>query len=755
MDGKASSDEFILQTSSELPNSTANSETPVIVSAGLRSCFAYRNGSNSVVFGGIESDRQITIFAAVNISTTDRFTVGSLASECYFFYVRQKNIVAGIPPKIGGLKEDQNIPEIAFGTTTDGGLFSINALVLPGAPFPTFYIGISYSTGGPNGVRFGIAKYTQATISEVDFATSFPGIETITGVSSLSFQQFGQQTNLSVVLLSNTSIVWMGTLISGTSSYFVTHDTLGTISGAYSLSSQVLSADSGIICYCLSASCECQYFIPSTSARNTTGAFSLPATTGSTSFLSILNNDNGAVAFFVHNGTAMPVIQLQRGIQVSESTFGIAVPSTLTFSVTNANNNNTMHLLARTESNGAMQLMTIQYSFCGDNFTNPNKEECDGTPGCNSNCTLDLTAPFVVANPNAQPSASTAPSFNPPTGSGSPMDGTIITPTDGQGAQQVDSNIIVPAVVVPVAVLAVGLIILLVLLRRRKQRKGSLLHGKSSVEIAMESIDDRLKIPYKSLVFKKEIGAGSYGKVYVGEWKGTPVAIKVSSSVSDMDGFFDEARITVGLQQHPNVVQTFGVSLDGQLPCIVLELCEGGSLDNRLFDSDVTMTQQQKIALIKGIARGLYHLHTNNIVHRDLAARNVLLNKSGTPKISDFGMSRVLKSEAEKGKTKTNYGPIRWMAPESLRDLQYSTKSDVWSFGIVVYEIISRNEPHIDVDPLEVAVKIKNEAYHPSLPSNVPEVLRELMLSCWQPDPDNRPSMEQLCNRLNSSFPDE
>jgi serine/threonine protein kinase len=225
--------------------------------------------------------------------------------------------------------------------------------------------------------------------------------------------------------------------------------------------------------------------------------------------------------------------------------------------------------------------------------------------------------------------------------------------------------------------------------------------------------------------------------------------------VTDMDGFFDEARITVGLQQHPNVVQTFGVSLDGQLPCIVLEFCEGGSLDNRLFDSDVTMTQQQKVELVKGVARGLYHLHTNNIVHRDLAARNVLLNKSGTPKISDFGMSRVLKSEAEKGKTKTNYGPIRWMAPESLRELQYSTKSDVWSFGIVLFEIVSRSEPHIDIDPLEVAVKIKNDSYHPSIPQNVDPVLREIMLSCWQPDPNNRPSMEQICNKLNTSFPDE
>jgi hypothetical protein len=86
------------------------------------------------------------------------------------------------------------------------------------------------------------------------------------------------------------------------------------------------------------------------------------------------------------------------------------------------------------------------------------------------------------------------------------------------GTSPSDSQVgeIVPAVVIPVVVLAVGLIVLLVLLRRRKKRRGSLLHGKSRVEIAMDSIDDRLKIPYKSLVFKKEIGAGSYGKVYIG-----------------------------------------------------------------------------------------------------------------------------------------------------------------------------------------------------------------------------------------------
>lgn len=138
-----------------------------------------------------------------------------------------------------------------------------------------------------------------------------------------------------------------------------------------------------------------------------------------------------------------------------------------------------------------------------------------------------------------------------------------------------------------------------------------------------------------------------------------------------------------GLPPHPNVVQTFGISVDGPLPYIVLEFCGGGSLDTKLFDDGVSFSLEEKVRLIKGIARGLLHLHNHNIVHRDLAARNILLTVNNEPKISDFGMSRLLKEESQKGQTKNNFGPIRWMAPESIRDLSYSTKSDVWSFGII------------------------------------------------------------------------
>ncbi len=116
-----------------------------------------------------------------------------------------------------------------------------------------------------------------------------------------------------------------------------------------------------------------------------------------------------------------------------------------------------------------------------------------------------------------------------------------------------------------------------------------------------------------------------------------------------------------GISPHPNLVQTFGVSLDGPNPCIVLEFCGGGSLDKLVFDKKNKLTNQQCKDFALKIAYGLLHLHQNNIVHRDLAARNILLANDGTPKISDFGMSRVIVNASSVGRTKQTIGPLRWM----------------------------------------------------------------------------------------------
>jgi serine/threonine protein kinase len=138
----------------------------------------------------------------------------------------------------------------------------------------------------------------------------------------------------------------------------------------------------------------------------------------------------------------------------------------------------------------------------------------------------------------------------------------------------------------------------------------------------------------------------------------------------------------VELPPHPNIVHMYGVSIDGPELVLILEYCDGGSLDKALFSRGRRIADEHKIRVVRGIAAGVYHLHKHNIVHRDLAARNILLTSRGDPKISDFGMSRILEKE-EHGKTKSNIGPVFWMAPESIEKQVYSKKSDVWTFGIV------------------------------------------------------------------------
>jgi serine/threonine protein kinase len=260
---------------------------------------------------------------------------------------------------------------------------------------------------------------------------------------------------------------------------------------------------------------------------------------------------------------------------------------------------------------------------------------------------------------------------------------------------------------------------------------------------------DRFNIPYREISFKREIGAGGFGKVFMGEWQSTEVAIKVSNTISAYDEFKKEAELMVNIRPHPNVLQVLGVSTDGPSPAIIMEYCPGGSLDLLLFDKSKPMTPDYQFRLILGIARGMLHLHKNNIVHRDLAARNILLSRDGEPKISDFGMSRIIESTMKEGTTKTNIGPIRWMAPESLKNKKYSTKSDVWTFGIVLSEILNREEPHKGTeDVIEVAVQIRTNFLTPQIPDDVPSVVSDIMKECWAPIPEDRPEMEQICEKL-------
>jgi len=257
-------------------------------------------------------------------------------------------------------------------------------------------------------------------------------------------------------------------------------------------------------------------------------------------------------------------------------------------------------------------------------------------------------------------------------------------------------------------------------------------------------------IPPDQLQLGEKIGQGSFGAVYKGKWKGTLVACKCAQAVQSIE-FLKEAELMINLRPHPNVVQILGLCADHKRTIIVLEYLACGTLEEYLR-RNAPLKALDVINFAKGVALGMLHLHSEKVVHRDLAARNILLSKGLDPKVSDFGFSRVLQEDAEASKTMSVVGPLRWMAPESIANRVYSNKSDVWSFGVLSWEIQTGKKPHADRDLLDVGLEIKLKGLHPEIPDDAPDVLKEIMTGCFKLDPKDRPEFSDICDKLDHVY---
>ena len=176
----------------------------------------------------------------------------------------------------------------------------------------------------------------------------------------------------------------------------------------------------------------------------------------------------------------------------------------------------------------------------------------------------------------------------------------------------------------------------------------------------------RRRVRVDQLQLGDELGHGSFGAVYRGTLHGQTVAVKVVLDTVAQSELVDEGRIMSQVAEHDNVCTMLGVT-DAPNVMLIVEFCAGGSLYERL-QSDAHIDGAWMHYWLRGIAEGMRHLHASNVVHRDLAARNVLLDAQHRPKIADFGMSRVVSPSG--GVTKTDTGPLKWMAPESIRERQ-------------------------------------------------------------------------------------
>ncbi|XP_056132371.1 megakaryocyte-associated tyrosine-protein kinase [Lampris incognitus] len=264
--------------------------------------------------------------------------------------------------------------------------------------------------------------------------------------------------------------------------------------------------------------------------------------------------------------------------------------------------------------------------------------------------------------------------------------------------------------------------------------------GTKSAKLALSKTGWLLDI--QRLTLGESIGEGEFGAVYEGEYMGQRVAVKNIKCDVTTQAFLQETTVMTELQ-HKNLVRLLGVILHNGLH-IVTELMIKGNLVNFLRTrgrSVINTAQLLRFAL--DVCEGMEYLDSKRLVHRDLAARNILVSDEGVAKVSDFGLTKVDSKASDNAKL-----PVKWTAPEALQKEKFSTRSDVWSYGVLLWEIFSYGrQPYPKMSLKEVKQQVE-EGYRMEAPEDCPPEVYSLMRSCWEREPRRRPPFHKLREKL-------
>lgn len=263
---------------------------------------------------------------------------------------------------------------------------------------------------------------------------------------------------------------------------------------------------------------------------------------------------------------------------------------------------------------------------------------------------------------------------------------------------------------------------------------------------------DEWELPKEEFTLEEELGSGYFADVYRGRWKNhINVAIKIIKSDSELNHreFQREVQILKSLR-HRHLISLFAVCTASAPYYIITELMEKGSLLSFLRSPE---GQRQDVASLidmgAQVADGMSYLEEKNSIHRDLAARNVLVGEDYICKVADFGLARVIKEPFYI--TEDKKIPYKWSAPEAISHGKFSNKSDVWSFGVLLYEIITYGGvPYPAFSTQEVYQQVTN-GYRMPAPTKCPDFLYKIMLKCWSFEPANRPDFKYLRLKLDSA----
>ncbi|MFH4974654.1 hypothetical protein AB6A40_001363 [Gnathostoma spinigerum] len=262
-------------------------------------------------------------------------------------------------------------------------------------------------------------------------------------------------------------------------------------------------------------------------------------------------------------------------------------------------------------------------------------------------------------------------------------------------------------------------------------------------------------ILHENIKIKKRIGGGAFGDVFKAEWTDVDIIIDVAVKTlkdkvtkEERAKFLKEAQIMRKLN-HRNIVRIYGIAPQEEPMMIVMELAANGTL-KAYFLKHPDVDNVTLLNFVKDAARGMRYLASQNVIHRDVAARNCLLGQENELKITDFGLS-IAGVRYIKLKSMQNV-PIKWLAPETLRRGEFSTKSDVWSFGVLIWEIFTccKTSPFPGESNAEAKAKILSGNVPLKAPPNCPVFVSNIMLQCFAQIPEDRIDFDQLYQELTS-----
>ncbi|KAG7333206.1 hypothetical protein KOW79_003341 [Hemibagrus wyckioides] len=329
------------------------------------------------------------------------------------------------------------------------------------------------------------------------------------------------------------------------------------------------------------------------------------------------------------------------------------------------------------------------------------------------------------------------------------------------------------AITLPIVLLILVLFLIFTIIFVRKKRNSDrlgngVLYASVNPEYfsaAEMYVPDEWEVAREKITLCRELGQGSFGMVYEGIAKGvvkdepeTRVAIKTvneSASMRERIEFLNEASVMKEFNCH-HVVRLLGVVSQGQPTLVIMELMTRGDLKSYLRSlrskqgscSQALPPLKKMIQMAGEISDGMAYLNANKFVHRDLAARNCMVAEDFTVKIGDFGMTRDIYETDYYRKGGKGLLPVRWMSPESLKDGVFTTNSDVWSFGVVLWEIATLAEQPYQGMSNEQVLRFVMEGGLLDKPDNCPDMLFELMRMCWQYNPKMRPSFLEIISSI-------